>query len=123
MSTIQNLTDLHPAWAAAFNASDLEAMLSFAETDQVFVPAPGVGVQGTAARDALQQFLGLGLPISMTVRHAFEAGEIGLVVVDWTITGTAPDGSEINLAGATADVARRGADGWKFVIDNPFGTA
>jgi len=123
MSAIQNLTDLHPAWAAAFNAADLDAMLALAETDQVFVPAPGVAVQGEAASGALQQFLGLGLPISMTVRHAFESGEIGLVIVDWTISGTGPDGSEVNLAGATADVARRGADGWKFVIDNPFGTA
>lgn len=123
MAVINTLTDLHPAWAAAFNAADLDAMLELAEADQVFVPAPGVAVQGEAARGALQQFLGLGLPISMTVRHSFESGEIGLVVVDWTISGTGPDGSEVNLAGSTADVARRGSNGWKFVIDNPFGTA
>ena len=123
MAVINTLIDLHPAWAAAFNAADLDAMLELAEADQVFVPAPGVAVQGEAARGALQQFLGLGLPISMTVRNSFESGEIGLVVVDWTISGTGPDGSEVNLAGSTADVARRGSDGWKFVIDNPFGTA
>jgi len=123
MAVINTLSDLHPAWAAAFNAADLDAMLELAEPDQVFVPAPGVAVQGEAARGALQQFLGLGLPISMTVRNSFESGEIGLVVVDWTISGTGPDGSEVNLAGSTADVARRGSNGWKFVIDNPFGTA
>jgi hypothetical protein len=26
------------------------------------------------------------------------------------------------MSGTTADVARRGPDGWKYVIDNPFGT-
>lgn len=123
MSTVIELTDLHPAWAAAFNASDLDAMLALAEPDQVFVPQPGTPTQGEAAKGALQQFLAMGLPISMTVRHAFQNGDIGLVIVDWTITGTGADGSEVDLAGTTADVARRGADGWKFVIDNPFGTA
>lgn len=42
---------------------------------------------------------------------------------DWTIQGTAADGQTVSLAGTTADVARRGADGWRFVLDNPFGTA
>jgi hypothetical protein len=34
----------------------------------------------------------------------------------------AADGSYVNMSGTTADVARRGPDGWKYVIDNPFGT-
>jgi hypothetical protein len=29
----------------------------------------------------------------------------------------------VDMSGSTADVARRGADGWKFVVDNPFGTS
>jgi ketosteroid isomerase-like protein len=123
MTVISELKQLHPAWAAAFNSSDINAMLELAETDQVFVPAPGAALQGDAAKGALEQFLSLGLPISMTVRHAFESGDIGLVIVDWAINGTAADGSTVALAGATADVARRGEAGWKFVIDNPFGTA
>jgi ketosteroid isomerase-like protein len=120
---ISELSQLHPAWAEAFNKSDIDAMLALAETHQVFVPAPGTALQGEAARGALQQFLALRLPIAMTVRHAFESNEIGLVIVDWSISGTGPDGSAVALAGTTADVARRGVDGWKFVIDNPFGTA
>jgi ketosteroid isomerase-like protein len=123
MTVISELSQLHPAWADAFNKSDLATMLQLAETDQVFVPAPGTALQGDAAKGALEQFLSLRLPISMTVRHAFESNDIGLVIVDWSISGTGPDGSSVELAGTTADVARRGADGWKFVIDNPFGTA
>ena len=123
MTVISELSQLHPAWADAFNASDIDAMLALAEPDQVFVPAPGTALQGEGAKGALEQFLALRLPISMTVRHAFEANEIGLVIVDWSISGTGPDGSPVELEGTTADVARRGADGWKFVIDNPFGTA
>jgi ketosteroid isomerase-like protein len=51
------------------------------------------------------------------------SGDIALLISDWTIRGKAADGSSVDLAGTTADVARRGADGWTYVIDNPFGTA
>ena len=93
--------------------------------DVVFVPAPGQPVTGEdAVRGALEQFLGLNLPITMTVRHVFQSGSTGLAIADWTITGTAPDGSEISLAGTTADVAVFDEEhGWRYVVDNPFGTA
>ncbi len=57
----------------------------------------------------------------MPVRHTYTADEIALLVVDWTITGTCPDGSPVDLAGTATDVARRGSDGyWRYLIDNPF---
>ena len=28
----------------------------------------------------------------------------------------------IDMSGSTADVVRRGPDGWKFLVDNPFDT-
>jgi ketosteroid isomerase-like protein len=67
--------------------------------------------------------LALNLPIQVEVRHSVEAGDVGLVVADWAISGTGPDGSPVNLRGSASDVARRGSDGWKIAIDNPFGTA
>jgi ketosteroid isomerase-like protein len=72
---------------------------------------------------ALQQFLDLGLPIDMSVRHVIRSGDIALLIVDWSLRGTGPDGNEVDLSGTTADLARRGPEGWKFVINNPFGTA
>lgn len=66
----------------------------------------------------------LKLPISMTVRTVFQSGNTGLAVADWTITGTGPDGNELALAGTTADVASFDEEhGWRYVVDNPFGTA
>ena len=59
-----------------------------------------------------------------TLRHSLVSGDIALLVYDWTIKGTAADGNDVDLAGTTADVARRGDDNnWRFVLDNPFGTA
>jgi ketosteroid isomerase-like protein len=50
-------------------------------------------------------------------------GDIALAIAEWAIKGTAADGSDVDLQGRTADVLRKGHDGWKFAIDNPFGTA
>src|SRR5690606_13771431 len=103
----ENPTDLHPAWADRFNAADVDGMLALAEPDSGFAPQPGVVVTGQDYRNALGGFLAMGLPINLTLRHSLLSGDIALLVYDWTITGTATDGNEVDLAGTTADVARR----------------
>lgn len=122
---VTTLDTLNLAFAERFNARDLDGLMALNAPDVVFVPAPGQPVRGEAAvRRALEQFLSLNLPITMTVRHVFQTGETGLAVADWTIEGTGPDGSQISLAGTTADVAVHDDEhGWRYVIDNPFGTA
>jgi ketosteroid isomerase-like protein len=121
--TIDNAAELHTTWAGRFNAKDLEGMVALAEPGSVFVPQPGVVVEGDGVRAAEQQFLNLGLPITLKVRRVVVSGDIALLISDWSLKGKASDGSDVDLSGTTADVARRGADGWKYVIDNPFGTA
>lgn len=124
-SIVTELNQLNTAFAERFNAQDLEGLLALNTADVVFVPAPGQPVSGEGnVRAALQQFLALQLPISMNVRNVFQSGNTGLAIADWTITGTGPDGSELALAGTTADVASFDeAHGWRYVVDNPFGTA
>ena len=111
------------AIARAFNARDLDALLALYPAGSVFVPAPG---QPLTTRDAIRQaldgFLAIGLPIAMTVRHAYRTGDTALLVVDWTIRGTGADGRAVDLAGTGTDVVRRDADGrWRYAVDNPFG--
>jgi ketosteroid isomerase-like protein len=121
---ISNLIDLHPTWAARFNAGDMNGMLALCEHGSALSPQPGTVLTDEGAiRASLDWFLSFNLPIRLEVRQAIETGDIGLVVADWELTGTGPDGEPVELKGSTADVARRGADGWKIVIDNPFGTA
>ena len=122
---ITSLDQLNVAFADRFNARDLEGLLALNTPDAVFVPAPGQPVTGEEGiRGALAQFLALELPITMNVRHVFQAGAVGIAVADWTLEGTGPDGSAVALAGTTADVAQFDDEhGWRYVIDNPFGTA
>lgn len=124
MSPVHDLKQLPIAFADYFSAGDLDGLLALNAPDAVFVPSPGEAVTGADnVRAALEQFLALTLPITMTVRHAFTSGSTGLVVADWTISGTGPDGSHVALAGTTADVAVFDEiAGWRYLIDNPFGT-
>lgn len=120
---IENAVDLHQAWGERFNAGDVDGMLALGEPDSAFVPQPGTLVTGHDYEAALGGFVAMGLPINLTLRHSHVCGDIALLIYDWTIKGTDTAGNQVDLAGSTADVARRGADGWRFVIDNPFGTA
>jgi ketosteroid isomerase-like protein len=122
-TSVNDARELHTAWADRFNAQDVDGMLAFAETASVFVPQPGIVTTGDDIRGALEQFLAIGLPITMNVRNVYASGDIALVIADWSVKGTGADGSEVDMSGSTADIARRGPDGWKFVIDNPFGTS
>lgn len=124
-TTVTALDQLNVVFAERFNARDLEALLALSTPEAVFVPAPGQPVAGAdAIRGALTQFLSLNLPITMNVRHVFQSGSTGLVVADWTLAGTGPDGSDVNLGGTTSDVAIYDEEhGWRYAIDNPFGTA
>jgi ketosteroid isomerase-like protein len=115
----------HPfVFARAFNSGDAAAVEQVYEPAGLLVPTPGHPVGGSARALANQRFLDLGLPIDVRPRHVYVAGDIALLIVDWTISGTGPDGAHVDIQGTATDVARRGSDGfWRYVIDNPFGTA
>ncbi|WP_424214636.1 YybH family protein [Streptomyces sp. BI20] len=116
---------LPPVFAAAFNSGDPAAVAACYAPGAVFVPAPGApAVTGSALAAANAEFMGVGLPIAISVRHCHRAGDLALLIADWSIEGAGPDGSPLRIGGTATDVARRGPDGlWRYAIDNPFGTA
>lgn len=111
---------IHPAsvaheFARAFNSQDADAVDAVYEPGALFVPEPGQTVTAALRHAANQRFLDLGLPITIKPRHVYEHDGIALLIVDWTIG---------DIKGTATDVAREGADGrWRYLIDNPFGTA
>ncbi|WP_130800248.1 YybH family protein [Streptomyces otsuchiensis] len=123
----QPVTDPHEHTAAfgrAFNSGDLEAVLASQAEGAVFVQEPGKPLSGDDARQAVKDFLALGLPMRIEDRHVYVSDDIALVIADWVVEGTAADGSRLRLAGTSTDVIRRGPDArWRSVIDNPNGTA
>lgn len=114
----------HPAvFAAAFNTGHSAAVESVYEDIGVLVAEAGTLVAGADREAANARLLGLGLPIEVRPRHVYVADDIALLIVDWSISGTGPDGAHIDVRATATDVARRGPDGkWRYIIDNPFGT-
>ena len=97
-------SDLPHEFARRFNAGDATALYQLYE--------PGALLLGP-----LEEHLALRKQLAVSPRDVLVCGDLALLIVDWSITG-----SDIEATGT--DVARRGADGqWRYVIDNPFGVA
>jgi uncharacterized protein (TIGR02246 family) len=102
---------------------DLDAMLELYEPDAAFAPQPGETVTGREGiRAALEAFLALKPRMEGTIEKVLVAGDTALVANRWQLSGTAPDGSAVQMAATSADVLRRRPDGsWGIVIDDPWG--
>ena len=75
-------------------------------------------------REALTGFISLQGELDLEVTRVLEVDDLALVTGVWKFNGTAPDGAPVQLEASNADVLRRQSDGtWRFVIDNPWGTA
>ncbi|MFV2173496.1 YybH family protein [Actinomadura sp. LOL_016] len=112
--------DVPAVFADRFNGGDPAALAEVYEDDGMLVL--GTPMTGEAAHAANARLQGLGVPITVRPRHCHANGDLALLIVDWTIEGTGPDGETVHMQGTATDVARRGKDGyWRYAIDNPFG--
>ena len=104
---------------------DLDGMVALYEPDATFAPQPGQSVTGRdAIREALQGFLAVKPRMEGTIEKVLEAGDTALVANRWKLSGTAPDGSPVEMSATSADVLRQRPDGsWGIVIDDPWGAA
>jgi uncharacterized protein (TIGR02246 family) len=102
---------------------DLEALLELYEPDAAFALQPGETVAGREKiQEALESFLAVRPRMEGRIEKVLQAGDTALVANRWRLSGTAPDGSPVEMAATSADVLRRRADGsWGIVIDDPWG--
>ncbi|MFF6789811.1 ketosteroid isomerase-like protein [Streptomyces filamentosus] len=117
--------DVPAALAARFNGGDPAALAELYEEGALLAAGPGgAPLTGPALHAANARLQALGLPIEVRPRHVYATGDLALLLVDWLIEGTAPDGGPVRVGGTAADVVRRGPDGhWRYAVDSPFGTA
>jgi ketosteroid isomerase-like protein len=125
---MRNLADrpeeVPAVFAERFNSGDAAALAEVYEGAAVLVPEPGTPATGPDLRAANLRLQELGVPIVVSPRHVYRSGDLALLIVDWVIDGTGREGRAVHVEGTATDVARRGPDGrWRYVIDNPFGTA
>ncbi len=116
--------EVNSLFAEALHAGDLDSLVALYEEAAILVPQPGQIATGkNEIRQALGGFIALKPTMKVEVYRVFQTGGIALTHSDWTLTGTAPDGSAVNMGGKSADVMRQQSDGtWLLIIDNPFGS-
>ncbi len=115
--------DLHPALSEAYNAGDLEAMLSLYDPKAVFVIKPGRVTNSPAElRAALQHVIALRGRMTIKPDTFTRSDDLVLVLGTFTLSGQRGDGTSFERASRFADVLRRQPDGsWRIAVDNPYG--
>ncbi|MGW7822082.1 YybH family protein [Streptomyces puniciscabiei] len=112
------------AFEAALNGGDVEGVLAlFAPGATMRTPAGEVITGHEALRREISGTVAARGRLTNVPRHTLVGAEAALLVTDWTLEVTAPDGERVAPTGTTANVACRGVDGcWRFVVLNPLGT-
>ena len=113
--------DVHTQFFDAFNARDLDTLVSLHEPDAVLVTPQGVTVTGI---EAIKKGLVAGLAAKRIFKHesqeVYQTGDIAVLDTRSTIVDTAADGTVTTRSSTSIEIVRRQADGtWQFVIDLP----
>lgn len=113
------------AFIEAIHRGDLDGAVGHYAPDAQFVVQPGTTLTGQAAiREALAQMLAIRPRLTTHSYRVLATGGNALYQSQWSLTGTAPDGSAVTQSGRSADVLVRTDDGrWLIQIDNPWGSA
>jgi uncharacterized protein (TIGR02246 family) len=111
--------------AEYINTGNVDAAVDLYEPNAMFVTGPGQTAIGQAAiREVLTGMLAGKPRLTMKVPIVLVNGDLALLVSDYSVAMTGADGKPTTIAGRGTEVVRRQADGtWRFVIDNPTGTA
>ena len=118
-------TQVLEAIVEGINSGNVGALMPLYESEAAFATQPGSLAHGAPGiREALTGFVSLNGTLDLEVTRVLEVDDLALVIGRWSYEGTGPDGEPVRLEAENADVLRRQADGtWRFVIDNPWGTA
>jgi ketosteroid isomerase-like protein len=111
----------------AMTNKDMDAALSLYEPDATFAMPKGFGEGSVTGIDALRQtfetFMAMDPTLAVNHEYSLLAGDTAMVVGNWTLKFTGPDGEAGEAEGRYTDTLRRQDDGsWLFVIDNPNGS-
>jgi uncharacterized protein (TIGR02246 family) len=112
------------AFDAALNSGDLDAVLGVFSNMATMRMPEGLEVRESPAglRVGLARLLSLRPRIRSEVRRVVTSGDIALVLLDWTLGVTLPDGRDHETRGTATHVMEKGRDGgWRLRIANPGG--
>lgn len=123
MTVVMRVEDMTGAFAEAFSAGNVDALVNLYEEKAVLAPQPGARVVGKAGiREAFTRMTAGRPRMSMKAVMIMERDGLALVRHEWVMTGTDAGGQPVERKGTSAEVLRRQPDGrWLYVLDHPSG--
>ena len=124
MSKIPTPEDLLSSQVEEFNKGNIDFLMTLYEKDACFASKKGQVVNGKESiRRAFQDLIDMGGKLEARAKRVLHAGNLALLITEWSIKGTEPDGRPTDLTGRGTIVLRKQSDGnWLMVIENPWGT-
>ena len=112
------------AYANALNAGDADAVLALFHHDATMRTFTGeVLTDREALRAETVHSIAAQARLTNKPQITLIGGGTALIIVDWNLEATLPDGTQISPTGTTTAVARPSADGsWRFAVLNCQGT-
>jgi uncharacterized protein (TIGR02246 family) len=113
------------AYADALNVGDVDAVLALFLRDATMRTFSGnVVTDQESLRAETGQSIAAQARLTNKPRSTLIGGDTALIIVDWDLEVTSPDGTRVSPTGTTTAVARRSDDGlWRFAVLNCQGAA
>ncbi len=113
---------IHEQMADAFNRADVEAFVDLHEEGAITIP-PHTGEAATGhaeIRASIEPIFAMRPTLTNEVVRKIERDGLALTLARWELSGTAPDGTPIEMSGEGTVVSRRQPDGgWRIVMESP----
>lgn len=124
MSKIMTPEELLNLQVEEFNKGNIGSLMTLYENDASFVSKPGQVIRNLEdIRQSFQSFIDMGFRLEAKPKRVLRAGNLALLITEWSINGNEPNGKPINITGRGTAVLRQQSDGsWLMVIENPWGT-
>ena len=119
----QQVLDAIFKMTSSFHKGDIKGVMASYEPEATVVFEPGKPVSDrTAIAENFQGFFTVKPKFEYGGHEVFINGNIAIHFAPWSMTGKAPDGTEIKQSGLSVAVLRKQEDGkWLMVIDDPYG--
>ena len=107
----------------AINNGDAATAAAQYEPEAILVVEPGKIARGSEQiREAMIGFTALKPTLQSEKDEILVAGDTALLLSNWSLNGTGPEGEAIQMGGKSTDILRRQSGGnWLIAIDNPWG--
>jgi ketosteroid isomerase-like protein/phenylpyruvate tautomerase PptA (4-oxalocrotonate tautomerase family) len=124
----QKITDpatFATAFDHALNSGDHDRLQALYDPEATMRTSDGSVVEGhDLVGQELKNLIAVQARLENRTRHVFRRGDVALIIVDYTLRITTPDGQQVDSRGTATNVLKHTPEhGWRMIIANPQGIA